>query len=144
MPTCYSNFHLRKFFCVCYLYLGFKATLVVGFLLLLLSLTFQRRKFKIQRGKMSSHNHAASKWQTQDSDLWISIPAPRPPHTLCHSVFFLLSLWGSLDELSARGCPREGRSRLCQVHPLPFSYSSVTCVHFTNEQLFSKILNDLP
>lgn len=49
---------------------------MVGFLslLLLLSLTFQRRKFKIQRGKMSSYSHPASKRQTQDADLWISAP----------------------------------------------------------------------
>lgn len=48
---------------------------MVGFLLLLLllSLTFQRRKLKIQRGEMSSHSHPASKRQTQDADLWLSI-----------------------------------------------------------------------
>ena len=47
---------------------------MVGFLLLLLlSLTFQRRRFKIQRGEMSPHSHPASKRQTQDADLWLSI-----------------------------------------------------------------------
>lgn len=98
---------------------------MVGLVLSLFS-NFPEEAMVIQRGKMSYQGYTTGKGQIQDLDLWISalpLVILLLPFSPCE---------GSLDQLSAGGHPREGRSGECRVHPLSFSWSSFISVHFTN------------